>query len=162
MEDQVFQLTEELKKKNKIIQYYVLREETGTLGSAAGNDTLLFNKIYSQKLASAQNSSVDHRRSLNPASKLTSLFSPSNGTTMHHTSSDGVGSGMSGEPNNLHFYKELNTRLQSVLEDTILKNMKLQVRVFNCSQTKSVEICIIVLLYIRTKKSRIFWSWETV
>jgi len=131
MEEQVFQLTEELKKKNKIIQYYVLREETGTLG-AAGKDTLLFNKIYAQKVTNKQTGLSEHRKSaakslVNQTSKLSSLFNPTNGASSHRAAAEGPESpGTPGETLNGHFYKELNTRLQSVLEDTILKNMKLQ------------------------------------
>ena len=131
LEDQVFQLTEELKKKNRVVQYYILREESGTLASA-GNDTVLFNKIYS-----SINSQNVHQKPSNK-SALLKVDSQGNRTSIlssffHPTVGNGARNGghqqgsLSSDPINLHFYKELNTRLQSVLEDTILKNMKLQV-----------------------------------
>ena len=126
LEDQSSQLAHELKTKNKVIQYYLLREETGTLGT----DTIAFNKLYMLKGSDSKGpanfkqqhhsplSSTGHQGNNAPVSaagKLSSLFgSVSNSAEQEH---------------GMQLQRELNARLQSVLEDTILKNIKLQVSV---------------------------------
>ncbi|XP_056153281.1 coiled-coil domain-containing protein 186 [Lampris incognitus] len=90
MEDHIKQLVEEIRKKTKIIQSYVLREESGALSSEASD----LNKAH-----------LSRRGGI-----MASLYTS-------HPADSGL---------TLDLSLEINRKLQSVLEDTLLKNITLK------------------------------------
>jgi hypothetical protein len=97
MEDHISQLLEEIRKKTKIIQMYVMREESGTLSTEASDA----NKPNPRKLQAQMSKK---------AGIMASLYSS-------HLQDGAM---------TLDLSLEISHKIQAVLEDTLLKNITLK------------------------------------
>lgn len=98
LQEHVSQLVEEVQKKSKIIQQYIMREEAGALTPAASD-------VNKQKLV---------RKTMAQMSKQSGIMA-----SLYRSHSP--------DPNmTLDLSLEINCKLQSVLEDTLLKNITLK------------------------------------
>ncbi|XP_052228725.1 coiled-coil domain-containing protein 186-like isoform X2 [Dreissena polymorpha] len=102
MEDHISQLIDEIQKKNKILQSYILKEESGTMTSDFRDRTKIVDFLIKHDPELAE---ISRKHSI-----MGSVYSShSNDVTM-----------------TLDLSLEINRKLQAVLEDTILKNMTLK------------------------------------
>ncbi|XP_052772865.1 LOW QUALITY PROTEIN: coiled-coil domain-containing protein 186-like [Mya arenaria] len=110
MDDHISQLIDEIQKKNKILQSYILKEEAGTMTSNF-RDKAKHSVESSDKIVEELQKDD---RSLLEISRKHSIM----GSLYSSHSNDGSMT--------LDLSMEINRKLQAVLEDTILKNMTLK------------------------------------
>ncbi|XP_013063062.2 coiled-coil domain-containing protein 186-like isoform X1 [Biomphalaria glabrata] len=104
--EHIQQLLEEIKKKNKIIQTYILREEAGTLSSEEmDSNKAQVNAIYKMEVQKEIQSLLARKGGI-----MASVYS------VHQQ--DGTMT--------LDLSLQINRKLQAVLEDTLLKNITLK------------------------------------
>lgn len=150
LEDHNHQLVEELKKKTRLIQYYLLREESGALTTAEMDRNKVMNKVSSLLLSITICRSQD---------LITDRFSPpplprhrqrelirKGATTMSSLYKNTSESEMT-----LDLSLEINRKLQAVLEDTILKNITL--KVCNATSMRCRKVSLKYLISLSTSSS---------
>ena len=135
LEDNNHQLVEELKRKTRLIQHYLLREESGALTTNA-MDVNKVSKMRSIRMAIDVSSSFQRELLKRGSTVMSSLFKDSMESEM-----------------TLELSLEINRKLQAVLEDTILKNITLKVGLtcsFSCKNPEASSYSFSLLFHFRT------------
>ncbi|XP_029644777.1 coiled-coil domain-containing protein 186 isoform X2 [Octopus sinensis] len=114
MEDHINHLVDEIQKKKRIIQSYALREETGVLST----DYMDINKAV---VSSQSDIKPSQNRFYDQVSQLKAILSRKGGIMASLYNSQPADQSMT-----LDLSLEINKKLQSVLEDTLLKNITLK------------------------------------